>query len=87
MGNGRKDDPNVSTDGSALNSHEPDQGRAEGNETLSVDAQAEPDASTPSEDQLEPQSEDEQPVVKPDDRPVTSQRDPSGARGQHYRCG
>lgn len=28
---------------------------------------------TPSEDQLEPEPEDEQPILKPDDRPVTSQ--------------
>ena len=41
--------------------------------TLPADTSTGSDVVTVSEDQLEPESEEEQPVVKPDDRPVTSQ--------------
>jgi 5-methylcytosine-specific restriction endonuclease McrA len=43
------------------------------NHTATSTPESESETVAASEDQLEPESEDEQPVVKPDDRPVTSQ--------------
>lgn len=54
-------------------SHAPQGQMPEANAPSSDDADAESEASAASEDQLEPEPEDEQPIAKPDDRPVTSQ--------------
>lgn len=62
----------ISADGAgATESHLLEEQIPEANGFSSIDAESE--ASAASEDQLEPEPEDEQPIAKPDDRPVTSQ--------------
>lgn len=58
---------------SGAESHAPQEQIPEDNAPSSNDADAESEASAASEDQLEPEPDEEQPIVKPDDRPVTSQ--------------
>lgn len=63
----------ASADGSAAESHKVEDNTIDADATTSINSNDNLEVALGSEDQLEPESEEEQPIAKPDDRPVTSQ--------------
>jgi 5-methylcytosine-specific restriction endonuclease McrA len=66
--------PSASADSHDLQSPHPNSALSDDHNNVSAgEVQGEREVPSSSEDQLEPEPEDEQPIPKPDDRPVTSQ--------------